>query len=232
MSTPVASGDAGYERYLPAVYRADPFWARLLKPFEKVLSGVDDGILVEGSPLQGLEQTVDGIHRHFVPDEAPRAFLKWLAAWLALSLRDDWDEATQRSLIGSIASLYPARGTRPGLEGMLDLYLRASDPPPPGQPPEVTVSIVPPVALQVGVHSTVGVDTWVGGGAPHYFVVRVDFDRVGPRSLELRPRAVVDIVDREKPAHTYYDLEVLIPTLCVGVRSTVGEDTVVGNKLV
>jgi phage tail-like protein len=224
--------ERGFERYLPAFYRADPFWARLLKPFEKVLSGVGDGVTIDGAAVPGLEEVVDGIHRYFDPDETPRDFLKWLAAWLALSLREDWDEPTQRSLIRSIASLYPIRGTRRGLEAMLDLYLRASDPPPPGLPPEVAVSIVEPVALQIGTHSTVGVDTWVGGGAPHLFTVRVDFDRIGPRSLDLRPRAVVDIVDREKPAHTYYELELLIPTLQVGVRSRVGVDTVLGNKLV
>lgn len=220
--------DTGYERYLPELFRTDPFYGRFLKSFQKILSGVNDGVLVDGQPVVGLEDEIDGVSQHFVPDQTPTAFLKWLAAWLALSLREDWDETTQRMLIRRIASFYPRRGTRSGLEDLLNLYLQAGAPP---GPPAVVASIVEPVAFQVGVHSTVGVDTWVGGGAPHHFTVLVDFQVVTPSSLELKPRAVADIVDREKPAHTYYDLQLLIPTIQVGVRSTVGQDTVLGNKV-
>jgi phage tail-like protein len=218
----------GYERYLPELFRTDPFYGRFLKSFEKILSGVNDGVLIDGQPVVGLEDEIDRVSQHFVPDQAPREFLKWLAAWLALSLRDDWDEATQRMLTRRIASFFPRRGTRSGLEELLNLYLQAGAPP---GPPAVIASIVEPVAFQVGVHSTVGMDTWVGGGAPHHFTVLVDFQVVTPSSLELKPRAVADIVDREKPAHTYYDLQLLIPTIRVGVRSTVGMDTVLGNKV-
>lgn len=217
-----------YERYLPETFRTDPFYGRFLTSFEKVLSGISDGVLVDGAPVVGIEEQVDRVSQHFVPDLAPQAFLKWLGAWVALSLRDDWDVATQRMLIRRIASFYPRRGTRGGLEELLNLYLQVGAPP---GPPQVVARIVEPRTLQVGVHSTVGVDTWVGGGAPHHFTVLVDFTVVTPLSLELKPRAVADIVDREKPAHTYYDLQLLIPTIQVGVRSTVGQDTVLGNKV-
>jgi hypothetical protein len=36
------------------------------------------------------------------------------------------------------------------------------------------------------------------------------------------------IIDREKPAHTYYRLEVVMPFMQIGVHSTLGKDTVVG----
>jgi phage tail-like protein len=213
---------SGYQRYLPAFYHSDPFWARYLRPFEQIQSS---GATVDGTAVVGLEQIIDRLHQHFSPKDAPGPFLPWLAGWVALSLREDWDEDTRRALIKEIASLYPTRGTPAGLEAVLRLYLKAS-----GPAPLPKVAIIQPQALQVGVHSTVGRDTWVGGGRPHHFIVQVDFDSVTPSALKLRPGAVIDIVDREKPAHTYYDLQVLIPTMKVKDRSTVGESTVLGNK--
>jgi hypothetical protein len=244
MSSPVTPRTpSSYLRHLPGLYADDPlhptepFWGRFLNIFETVLSGRPDGVVVDAQPVEGIETIIDRVPTYFISDSlapggprAPRAFLNWLAQWVALTLRQDWSEVAQRDLIRRVVSIYPIRGTAQGVEQMLDLYLRASDPPPPGLPPELTVSIVEYVPLEVGVKSTVGVDTWIGGGPPHHFTVRIDFDRVGPRSLELKPPAVMDIVEREKPAHTYYSLEILIPTLQVGVRSTVAVDTVLGNK--
>lgn len=217
------SANGGYEQYLPALFQDDPFWVRFLKPFERLLS---TGATVDGSAIDGLEQVIDRMHERFVPELAPQNFLAWLAGWLALTLREDWDELAQRTLIRRISGLYPGRGTRAGIEAMLALYLAAGSSSPP------SVSVVEALAFQVGVHSTVGVDTWVGGDLPHHFTVRVDFPASNLATFDLRRRAVIDIVEREKPAHTIYDLEVLIPTMQVGVRSTVGVDTVLGNKLV
>ena len=217
------SDNGGYEQHLPALYQGDSFWARFLKPFERIFS--TGATLAGGVTVQGFEQVIDQMHERFVPDLAPRNFLGWLAAWLALTLREDWDEPTQRTLIRRISSLYPQRGTPAGILSMLELYL-------PTTPPAPTVSIVEASALQVGVTSTVGVDTWVGGDLPHHFTVRVEFPRTNLATFELRRRAVIDIVEREKPAHTFYDLEMLIPTMQVGVHSTVGVDTVLGNELV
>jgi phage tail-like protein len=227
------SSDAyGLERYLPALYRDDDFWARFLTPFGKVLS---TGATVNGEAVPGFEATIDRVHRLFDPVETPDSFLPWLAAWVALPVREDWDEDTRRKLIQEVVPLYTLRGTRAGLEDLINLYLDATGPSSPA------VTIVDPVPLQVGWistvgkeegASTVGVDTWVGGGGPHRFTVRVDFSGVALESVEVWPRAVAHLVDREKPAHTYYDLDVLIPTICVAARSTVGVDTALGNKLI
>ena len=56
-------------------------------------------------------------------------FLPWLSGWVALTLRADWSEATQRSFLQQIVPLYRLRGTRDGLQRMLTLYT--------GQPVEV-----------------------------------------------------------------------------------------------
>lgn len=41
----------------------------------------------------------------------------------------------------------------------------------------------------------------------------------------------MNIIDREKPAHTYYDITIEVPTLQVAEHSTVGRDTLLGGLL-
>ena len=69
-------------------------------------------------------------------------FLPWLAGWVTLSLRADWDEATQRSFIQQIVPLYRLRGTATGLERMLELYT--------GQPVEIDDDFEDPPYLLPG----------------------------------------------------------------------------------
>jgi len=414
-----------YLNYLPALYRDrdNLFLGQFLALFE--------------TPLRDLEKKIGDIPAYFNPDsfapqrvpalfgeaEARREFLGWLAGWVALSLRQDWSEDSQRLLIKKITTIYPIRGTRAGVEKLLRIYVdpnqaeteldeeggvkqvldtfdnltlatvetrinnqseslievrnlnspapgnrplpttiplstlvlsdrasnpkptlqvigleqglelevadgtdrdtfkltlmqngaslpefdnltlenaearvnnasrryirvinRHSDTPAPGNrplpttvplalpspavlkdrasQPTLAVTVLKPglalrvedgtesgtfkltviaaepyVSIQeqlfpfrVGIHSTVGEDTFVGGGMPHYFTVRIDFSVWKPDYQAFKQSTVKDIVDLEKPAHTYYDPEVLIPTLQVGVRSLVGTDTVLGNK--
>jgi hypothetical protein len=37
------------------------------------------------------------------------------------------------------------------------------------------------------------------------------------------------VIDSEKPAHTYYDLLITIPTLRIAGHSTIGVDTLLGG---
>ncbi len=416
------------KNYLPAIYRDNPILDRFLALFE--------------APLRELEGKITDIPAYFNPDsfvpertpalfdnnEARKEFLGWLAGWVALSLRQDWSETSQRLLIKKIATIYPIRGTKAGVEKLIriyvdpeaeleeddtkqvldtfdnltfddknkdeyvetsinnkskslievknlnsptqvpydrplsttlplpafilndraliprptlqvisrekDLYLKVAD----GKNPDtfkltVTQNGAPvaefdnltlenaeaeindepkqyirainlksttpapanrplasanPIALpsplvfydraskptlqvigfgqglalrveegtisnafkltvimadpfisiqeqlntfQIGKHSTVGVDTvFLGGDLTHHFTVRIDFSVWKPDYQAFKQPTVEDIVNLEKPAHTYYTLEVLIPTLQVGVRSTVGTDTVLDNK--
>ena len=63
----------------------------------------------------GLEETIARIYRYFEPgaavapgERAPREFLQWLAGWVALTLREDWDELRQRDLIAKAGAALPA----------------------------------------------------------------------------------------------------------------------------
>jgi hypothetical protein len=226
---------------LPAVFQEDRspglpnFLGRFLLGFEQLLLGLDAAgpqCLAE----LGLEQTIDRLYRYFDPGAAPEGkpdadggtslsddtgappdFLNWLAGWVALTLREDWDEQRQRRLIAQAVPLYRLRGTRSGVEKMLLLYT---------DPFDAKVYELPP--FQIGLHSTVGIDTVIDGGAPFFFRVQINLPQVDLQQARLQDATARAIIDLQKPAHTYYVLTVQTPTFQIGVHSTVGLDTLVG----
>jgi len=213
---------SSYLDYLPGIFQQDAekgaFVGRYLKIFEKFLSGIDDEALSHVS-IEGMEQVVARLHEFFDPASAPREFLDWLAGWMALVLREDWEEIKKRRLIGQILPLYRIRGTKKGLEQYITIYL-----------PNVSVEITEVVtAFQVGEASTIGKDTYVGGGLPHFFNVTIVLPEPNLELKKVREEAVRAIIDLEKPAHTYYHLNTVVPTLRIGQFSHVGVDTLLGD---
>lgn len=216
---------SSYLQDLPAIFSEDPSLGRFLLAFEQILTGLEEA---DGEPQQGLEDIIGRIHTYFDPkpgetpeatERAPAEFLPWLASWVALTLREDWDEEEKRRFIARIVPLYRQRGTKAGLEEMLRTYT--------GMGVEVDEFKQP---FQVGVTSTVGLDTMIGGGPPHYFKVKLFLSSRAGRDLSRREQIARAIINQEKPAHTYYDLETVVPTMQIGVYSRVGVDTLLGTK--
>lgn len=212
--------------YLPAIFQdgsapGQPnFMGRFLLAFERILLGLGEGS--EEIPEPGLEEAIAGVQRYFEPERTPTEFLRWLASWVALTLRDDWDEAEKRRFVSRIVPLYQQRGTKAGLVEMLRIYTSWS-----GRGGIEIYEFIQP--LQVGVTSKVGVDTMVGGGPPHYFLVQMNLIEPDPVALSRTEQIARSIIDQEKPAHTYYDLRIEFPTMQVGVTSRVGVDTLLGT---
>jgi phage tail-like protein len=194
---------SSYLDYLPAILQQDAFLDRFLLAFEEILGG--------------LENQLDGIHHLFDPEKTPVEFLGWLSGWVALSLREDWDAKTKQNFVREIAPLYRKRGTKAGLEEMLRTYT--------GMGVDIHDFSRP---FQVGVTSTVGVDTAIGD-LPHYFLVHMYVDTPDPLAFSRKRQIARAIIDQEKPAHTYYDLQIDVPTMRIGVHSTVGVDTLLGT---
>ena len=167
---------SSYLDYLPAIFRQTPFAGRFLLAFETVLSGAG------GQP--GLETAVGGLAGYFDPATARADFLPWLAGWVTLSLRADWDEQTRRSFIAQIVPLYRLRGTKAGLLRMLTLYTSA------------------PVEIY---------DTF--DAVPYFFEVRLTLPEADPALLRATQQIARAIIDQEKPAHTFYALQVAVPTM-------------------
>lgn len=227
-----------YLSYLPAMYQqggGPGFLGQFLLAFEQVLTGLGD------EKMPGLEEILDGIRdpdsdavllagteRYFEPgpglpdgQRTPSEFLDWLAGWVALTLRADLDELRQRDFIANAVSLYRERGTRRGLERLIQIYTRLA--------PTIDELNTP---FQLGVHATIGVDTILGGGGPHHFRVRARLatGSEGHGSIADRLRQQRDVVraiiDLEKPAHTTYTLlDEQTPGFTLGEHSTIGVDT-------
>ncbi len=206
---------SSYLQYLSAIYEETEFLSQFLKIFEKILSGIDDEVKVEYS---GIEQILDAISDYFHPTDTPSEFLNWLAGWVALELQADWDEKTRRELIRRIVPLYRKRGTKEGIEEFLKIYA--------GPGVSINEWLSP---FQIGVTSTIGKDTVLGEGRPHFFTVHVIIPEPIWQLKIRKENAVRAIIDLEKPAHTYYQLETTVPTLQIGKYSTIGKDTLLGN---
>lgn len=167
---------SSYLGYLPAIYSQDPFLGRFLLAFETILSG-------HGGQA-GLETVIGQIAGYFDPASTGTEFLPWLAGWVALSLRADWDEKTQRDFIAQIVPLYRLRGTLDGLAQLLGLYT--------GEPVVIYDAF---------------------DGRPHFFEVQLTLGEADPVLLRAKQQIARAIIDQEKPAHTYYALRVAVPTM-------------------
>jgi phage tail-like protein len=212
-----------YLEELPALFSEDPFLGRFLLAFEHVLTGLDGGepILRDGTPVVvlGLEQTIAAIAALFEPRETREEFLPWLASWVALGLRADWTDAQKREFLANIVPLYRRRGTKENLAELLRIYT--------GLSPVITDTEGD--EFQIGVHSTIGQDTFLGGGAAHFFHVRVTMPNPDPATLGRQHQIATALIDLQKPAHTDYRLEIQFNTMQIGVRSTIGLDTLLGS---
>jgi phage tail-like protein len=237
-----------YLQYLPTIYQGGPgdpradFLGRFLKAFEKVLAGIDG----EGTGPIGIETILDRIADYFDPYRTPAQFLPWLAGWVALTLKEgqEWygDEdlaervqtgnqsaplsikrqTTNRFLIDQIVRLYQRRGTRAGLIAYLKAYL--------GEQIDITINeFAEPFCI--GVSSTVGVSAIVGEGRPYYFEVNMILPIPSMDLLQQKRRVLIEIINQEKPAHTYYGLTITVPTMQIGVHSKVGSDTLLGGMI-
>lgn len=215
---PIPDKPSSYLQNLPAIFSEEPFLGRFLLAFEQVLTGLKKK---EGSPSEGLEEIIAAIATLFDPAETREDFLTWLAGWVALGLRADWTEAQKRNFLSRIVPLYRRRGTKENLAELLSIYT--------GLSPVITDA--DDVDFQIGVNSTIGVSTHIGGGIPHFFRVRVTLgkDESDPASLKRQNQIARALIEMQKPAHTDYELEIVSDTIQIGARSTIGVDTLLGS---
>ncbi len=96
-------------------------------------------------------------------DEFLDEFLRWLAGWTALVLKDDWELKKKREIIARIIPIYRMRGTKRGLEEYLRIYVGKR------------INIIEDAEqFQVGTTSYVGKKARVDGFPTSFFIVEVD----------------------------------------------------------
>lgn len=223
MTTNTSQDPSRLLEYLPAIYRQDPFIGQYLLAFEKVLLGRDDHVAYPAVaavfPERGLEESIDNLASYFDPLQTPWEFLPWLASWTAFTLRADLSLDQQRAFTANIIQFYLWRGTKANLQKLLSIFTT-------GMPEILEAS---GDEFEVGVHSTVGVDTYLNGGPPHYFQVKIALPRMQETDRDRQLQIARALIDLEKPAHTVYDLIPISPTMRIGVYSTVGVNTLLGT---
>jgi len=192
---------SSYLQNLPAIFSEEaPFLGRFLLAFEQVLTGLPGLGGRESEPPYGLEEIIAMMATLFDPKETRKEFLPWLASWVALGLRADWTPAQQRDFLANVVPLYRRRGTKENLAELLRIY----------------TGLVPVI-------------TDVVETAPHFFQVTVTIRNANPATLRRQFQIATALIDLQKPAHTAYTLEILHETMQIGVRSTIGVDTLLGN---
>jgi phage tail-like protein len=236
-------GEADYLKRLPAVYSRN-------EPSRHFLNAL---LSLYASVLGGLEDRIDDLPRLFdpqaVPDSELPSWLAWLADCLAFRLNEAWDEAQTRDYLAQAIELYGRRGTVEGLRRYLKWYagVEAQVVEPGLQTHLWTLgessalglsTVLAPAHLQgavldssatlngshLGRHADPGAA--LSEDRAHQFCVRVYCAELN------RPGALEDakaVIEREKPAHTSYELCVIEPRMRVGIQAQVGVDAIVGQ---
>jgi phage tail-like protein len=217
MSSTPNTSVSSYLDYLPAVLQDDPFLGSFLLAFEAILSG-----LPNDKENLGFEQILSDIHTFFAPApeqdktlnltpetaKAPKEFLSWLAGWVALSLRDDWEEQVKRDFIQQIVPLYQKRGTKEALTKMLKIYLQK----------------------QVTTKDKEYVKIFEFDQIPHYFQVQLVVDTQDLDEYNRKEAIARAIIEQEKPAHTIYSLRILMPTMRLVKKVTLQSEAKLKGK--
>lgn len=192
-STPSAPGRL--VRLLPAIYQEQPAVRALFEAFETVLfDGTEE--------WQGMAATIAALPQLSDARRTPPEFLPWLAGWVGLDLPPDLPEDVQRDLVTHAVPLYQRRGTRAGLQHLLDIVT--------GQRARVEEPDL--AGFRVG-SAIVGRTTRVGRDRPHYFEVVLDVGGADAPAADRLERLTRHFVDASKPAHTHYAVTVVDGTV-------------------
>lgn len=144
-----------------------------------------------------------------VPEPFPdwlEELLEWVATWIGLVLHRNWSLRKKRVVIARILPLYRKRGTRAGLEDLLELYFERKikiidDSPARGFRPGGK-------AGRIGARRE---RRPLGGFPRYYFIAAVALKLTDlPRAHRLI-ESIRAVIEREKPIHVNYNLAVRWP---------------------
>lgn len=99
-------------QYLPAVYSEDSFTERYLLVFESIFS-----------PIMWL---LDNYDYYLDADTMPTEWLRWVGQWFDMIVLEELPEEKQRAIVRQLGWLFSRRGTRAGLQRLLELYFDIS----------------------------------------------------------------------------------------------------------
>jgi phage tail-like protein len=188
-------------RRLPRTYSRDPAAAAFLYRYLAVAAGL----------LGDMSRRADERDVLLDPWAVPTSALPWLGSLVGMALDDRWSEKARRTLVAEAACLFRKRGTKAGLERLLSIYLGEGRP----------ARIVELFQVRGQGQGAVGADSAVVGGglrvggaaavpsesADVFARTAHRFSVVVPAVLDDgQERAVRDLLEVHKPAHTAYEL--------------------------
>jgi phage tail-like protein len=210
------------DHYLPVIYREDPVPASFLERWLANYEGL----------YTNLEDKIEHLPRLLDPRTAPAEALDWLAGWFGLALDPLWTEERRRFFIRHAYELYSRRGTVPGVEIGLRLYLDDEvgpwlfDPACWGRSNVRIVERFLTRNVDPRVYGATA-DAAASGNEPaasaHRFVVLLPHG-LAPEQQEMARR----IIELEKPAHTAFELTRYWDMFRVG-EARLGLDTQLGS---
>lgn len=134
--------------------------------------------------------------------------LEWVATWIGLVLHRNWSLRKKRTVIARILPLYRKRGTREGLEQLLELFF------------ERKIKIIDDIPAKGfrpgGTSGRIGAQLQANrrplGGFPRYYFIAAVALRLAdvPRAHRL-VGSIRAVIEREKPIHVNYNLAVRWP---------------------
>lgn len=176
-----------YVKYLPSIYQDNQFLGRFLLAFEQILTGIP------GSDTQGLEQYIDKIHTYFYPGypskentiDSEETAPKEFLPWLATWVALSLrDDWKEETKRRFISQIVPLYRMRGTKAGLTQI---------------------------LKLYTQEEVNIYEFDDPPHYFQVELSLsDRSDLARTEAIARA---IIDQEKPAHTFYSLQLLFPSM-------------------
>lgn len=239
-----------YSQYLPAIYRENPAYRQTL---EQLLSLFESG-------FTDVEAAIASLSQYFDVQAIPSQWLPWLAGWLALQLDENFAELKQRQAIAMAPIWQAQKGTVRGLKAALRFYAnvdaRIEEPilqatwwalPPDTSASDseqqtsllgFTTRLAPAEAqgAVVGTTATLDRSHLIDGeayGSPlyeqvaHQFSVQLYRGQIHNTKMLAQIR---DIIEREKPIHTTYQICLIEPQMRVGWQARVGIDAIVAGS--
>lgn len=212
MSDPAALPPSTWVTWLPAALRADPLIGGFLLAFERVLGGrvgrwADIPYPDDPVPDQpGVEERLLQVDSLFDPGpgrpgggRTPAAFLPWLADMVAATLREDFDDETRRRVILAALPAFRLRGTRRGIVESIERYMGFAG----------------------------SVRLYEFEAVPHHFQVEVVVADPDASMLARFDRTVRALIDQVRPAHTWYSVKYLMPTMRIRSAPSAGQPGIV-----
>ncbi len=233
-----------YLQYLPAVYQEDPVSREFLGRFLSIFQ----------TSFDDLDEHIDNLWQLFEPMAVPRRYLPWLAGWLAVPLSPDWSEAKTREVLDRAFHDAQRRGTAEGLERSIADYAGVEAHVVEHFKLRRWMHLGDARLNRSGagsgsrlwsraVYDRMQLESWsrIGyfhlRGAPEPGIEPADwganefsvFYVTSPYTTGEDAKNVARVVEREKPVHTRAFLCPVQPRMRIGVQSTIGVDSVVGD---